>query len=42
MQRAPNAAVRRFRWVQVASVAVKLAALGGILLFLAIYAGGLK
>lgn len=40
MQPAPNAAVRRFRRVQIVSLAVKLVALGGILVFVVVYLGG--
>ena len=40
MQPAPNAAVRRFRLVRTASIAVKIAALAALLLFVAIYFGG--
>jgi hypothetical protein len=41
MQPAPNVAVRRFRIVRIASVAVKVAALLALLVFVAIYVGGL-
>ena len=41
MQPAPNAAVRRFRLVRHVSMAVKVAALVGLLLFVAVYFGGL-
>lgn len=41
MQPAPNAAVRRFRTVRALSVAVKVAALIGLVVFVAIYFGGL-
>jgi hypothetical protein len=41
MQPAPNAAVRRFRLVRYISVAVKVAAVVGLLLFVAVYFGGL-
>ena len=37
---APNVAVRRFRMVQFVSMAVKVAALLGLLIFLAVYFGG--
>jgi hypothetical protein len=39
MQPAPNAAVRRFRRVWTVSLVVKLAALMGLLVFVAIYLG---
>ncbi len=41
MQPAPNAAMRRFRLVKAALIAAKLAALGGILLLIIVYSGGL-
>jgi hypothetical protein len=41
MQPAPNAAVRRFRVVRVVSMAVKVAALLALLVFVAVYFGGL-
>ena len=41
MQPAPNIAVRRFRLVQGVSLAVKLAAIVGLLLFLAYYYGAI-
>ena len=41
MQPSPNAAVRRFRLVRQVSLAVKVAALVGLLLFVAVYFGGL-
>jgi hypothetical protein len=41
MQPAPNAAVRRFRQVRYVAVAVKVAALLGLFLFVAVYFGGL-
>jgi hypothetical protein len=37
---APNVAVRRFRTVQFVSAAVKVAALVGLFVFLALYFGG--
>jgi len=40
MQPTPNLAVRRFRTVQFVSVAVKVAAVVGLLLFVAVYFGG--
>ncbi len=39
MQPAPNAALRRFRIVWTVSLAVKIAALGGLLVFVALYFG---
>jgi hypothetical protein len=39
MQPAPNAAARRFRRVWTVSLVVKLAALLGLLLFVALYLG---
>ncbi|MFZ0890906.1 MAG: hypothetical protein WB778_05010 [Thermoplasmata archaeon] len=39
MQPAPNAAVRRFRRVWTVSLVIKLAALMGLLLFVALYLG---
>ncbi|MFZ1022559.1 MAG: hypothetical protein WAN87_00280 [Thermoplasmata archaeon] len=39
MQPAPNAAARRFRRVWTVSLVVKLAALMGLLVFIAIYLG---
>ena len=41
MQPTPNAAVRRFRVVQTVSVAVKVAALVGLVVFVLVYLGGL-
>jgi hypothetical protein len=41
MQPAPNAAVRRFRIVRAVSTAVKIAALLALLVFVAVYFGGL-
>ncbi len=41
MQPAPNAAVRRFRVIRAVSVTVKVAALVGLLVFIAVYFGGL-
>ena len=41
MQPAPNVAVRRFRVVRAVSLAVKVAALAGLLLFVLVYFGGL-
>jgi hypothetical protein len=38
---APNVAVQRFRWIQLAFVAIKVAAILGLLVFLAYYYGGL-
>jgi hypothetical protein len=40
MQPAPNAAVRRFRHVQALSLGIKVAALVGLFVFLAVYFGG--
>ena len=40
MQPAPNAAVRRFRLVRNVSLAVKVAALVGLLVFVVVYFGG--
>ena len=37
----PNVAVQRFRWIQLASVAIKVAAIAGLLVFLAYYYGAL-
>jgi hypothetical protein len=41
MPPAPNVAVRRFRRVQVASWAIKVAAIVGLLVFVAVYAGAI-
>ncbi len=41
MQPAPNVAVRRFRTVQLVSLAVKVAAVVGLLVFVAVYYGAL-
>ncbi len=41
MQPSPNAAVRRFRLARTVSLAVKVAALLGLLIFVAVYFGGL-
>ncbi len=40
MRSAPNAAVRRFRLVRNLSFAIKVAALVGLVVFLAVYFGG--
>ena len=42
MQPAPNVAVRRFQLIRYASVAVKVAALIGLVIFLAVYFGGMQ
>ncbi|HTW40677.1 MAG TPA: hypothetical protein VMF04_07505 [Thermoplasmata archaeon] len=39
-QPAPNAAMRAFRRVQFVSMAIKVAALVGLLVFVAVYFGG--
>jgi hypothetical protein len=40
MPSSPNAAVRRFRLARRISLAVKVAALAGLLVFVAVYFGG--
>ena len=41
MPQAPNVAVRRFRLVQGVSLAIKVAAIAGLLVFLAYYYGAI-